>query len=100
MVGTVQEILVDGKSKHRNDAIPGNGTEAQFSGIQWSGRTATNKIVHFIHEAKSPAENQLLTGQLMQIMIEEALPHCLWGRPTISNNRSDSTGKGDKSYAA
>lgn len=100
MVGTVQEILVDGKSKHRNDAIHGNGTNAQFSGTQWSGRTATNKIVHFIQEAKSSAENQMLTGQLMKIMIEEALPHCLWGRPTVSKNRSDSASKGDKSYAA
>lgn len=100
MVGTVQEILVDGKSKHRNDAIPGNGTDGQFSRVQWSGRTATNKIVHFVEEATSPAENQMLTGQLMQIMIEEALPHCLWGRPTASDNCSDSASKGDKSYAA
>jgi tRNA-2-methylthio-N6-dimethylallyladenosine synthase len=100
MVGTVQEILVDGRSKHRNDAIAGNGTDGQFSRAQWSGRTTTNKIVHFIQEAKSPAENQMLTGQLMQIMIEEALPHCLWGCRTASNNRSDSASKGDKSYAA
>jgi tRNA-2-methylthio-N6-dimethylallyladenosine synthase len=100
MVGTVQEILVDGRSKHRNDAIAGNGTDGQFSRAQWSGRTTTNKIVHFLQEAKSPAENQMLTGQLMQIMIEEALPHCLWGCPTASNNRSDSASKGDKSYAA
>jgi tRNA-2-methylthio-N6-dimethylallyladenosine synthase len=100
MVGTVQEILVDGKSKHRNDAISGNGADAQFSRTQWSGRTTTNKIVHFIEEAKSSAENQMLTGQLMQIMIEEALPHCLWGCPIASNNRSDSAGKGEKSYAA
>ncbi len=100
MVGTVQEILVDGKSKHRNDAISGDGSDTQCSGTQWSGRTTTNKIVHFRQEVKSLAENQMLTGQLMQIMIEEALPHCLWGRPTISNNRSDSACKGDKSYAA
>lgn len=100
MVGTVQEILVDGKSKHRNDAISGNGTEGQFPRAQWSGRTASNKIVHFVEEAASPSENQMLTGQLMQIMIEEALPHCLWGRPTASDNRSDSASKGDKSYAA
>ncbi len=100
MVGTVQEILVDGKSKHRNEAISGNGTETQHSAIQWSGRTTTNKIVHFIQEAKPLAENQMLTGKLMQIMIEEALPHCLWGRPTTSNNRSDSACKGEKSYAA
>jgi tRNA-2-methylthio-N6-dimethylallyladenosine synthase len=100
MIGTVQEVLVDGKSKHRNDAVAGNGTDGQFSRAQWSGRTSTNKIVHFVEEVKSPAENQMLTGQLMQIMIEEALPHCLWGCPTASNNRSDSASKGDKSYAA
>jgi tRNA-2-methylthio-N6-dimethylallyladenosine synthase len=100
MVGTVQEILVDGKSKHRNDAVPGNGTDAQCPGIQWSGRTETNKIVHFIQKVKPLAENQMLTGQLMQIMIEKALPHCLWGHPTKSNKRPDSACKGDNSYAA
>jgi tRNA-2-methylthio-N6-dimethylallyladenosine synthase len=100
LVGTVQEILVDGKSKHRNDALPVSGADAQRSGTQWSGRTATNKIVHFIQKAASSAENQMLTGQLMQIMIEEALPHCLWGNPTTSNTRSDSACKGDNSYAA
>jgi tRNA-2-methylthio-N6-dimethylallyladenosine synthase len=100
MVGTIQEVLVDGKSKHRNDAVPGSGTDGQFSKTQWSGRTTTNKIVHFIEEAKSTVENQMLTGQLMQIMIEKALPHCVWGRATASNNRSDPASKGDKVYAA
>jgi tRNA-2-methylthio-N6-dimethylallyladenosine synthase len=100
MVGTVQEILVDGKSKHPNDAIAGNGDNAPSSQTQWSGRTTTNKIVHFVQKATSLTGNQILTGQLMQIMIEKAFPHCLWGHPTKSNKRSDTACKGDKSYAA
>lgn len=100
MVGTVQEILVDGMSKHRADAGTDNRSGSKREGHQWSGRTTTNKIVHFIEDATSTAANQMLTGQLMRIMIEEARPHCLWGRPTVSKQCSNTACKGDNSYAA
>lgn len=100
MVGTIQEILIDGMSKHRVGAKTEDKTAESSPGRQWSGRTMTNKIVHFKQEDKTGDLNQMLTGKLMKIMIEEALPHCLWGRPTASQILSRSVSKGDKSYAA
>lgn len=100
LVGTVQEILVDGNSKQRADADEDNRSGSKHEGIQWSGRTTTNKIVHFTEDAASEAANQMLTGKLMRIMIEEAMPHCLWGRPTVFKQRPNPACKGDNSYAA
>jgi tRNA-2-methylthio-N6-dimethylallyladenosine synthase len=81
LVGTVQQVLVDGvhDQRERSDSSenPGFGS----SRPQWTGRTSTNKIVHFAQGAAHPSGNQMLTGQLLRIMIEEALPHCLVGRP-------------------
>jgi tRNA-2-methylthio-N6-dimethylallyladenosine synthase len=73
LVGTEQEVLVDG---------PSAGSSAQAPGTeQWSGRNPGNKIVHFYHPHGEGKNNQWLTGRVMNIMIEKALPHCLWGRP-------------------
>ncbi len=84
LVGTVQEILVDGvndlKTDPGHDRLPGSEPVA----LQWRGRTSTNKIVHFNEEVKQPSDNQMLTGQMLRIMIEEALPHCLLGRQLLS----------------
>jgi tRNA-2-methylthio-N6-dimethylallyladenosine synthase len=77
LVGTIQQILVDGGGDQRDRSDPGNHNGS----LQWTGRTSTNKIVHFIQEAPQLSDNQMLTGQLLRIMIEEALPHCLVGRP-------------------
>jgi tRNA-2-methylthio-N6-dimethylallyladenosine synthase len=61
-VGTRQCILVEGPS--RKD--PG----------ELMGRTACNRIVNF----KGPA---LLTGQMIDVTITQALPHSLRGEPVI-----------------
>ena len=84
LVGTVQEILVDGVNDHKTDPNPDELLEARPSGLQWTGRTSTNKIVHFAQGLKQSCDNQRLTGQLLRIMIEEALPHCLLGRQLSS----------------
>ncbi|MEJ2661805.1 MAG: tRNA (N6-isopentenyl adenosine(37)-C2)-methylthiotransferase MiaB [Desulfobacteraceae bacterium] len=81
LVGTVQQILVDGFSDQRDRREPGQESDSGNGTAQWTGRTSTNKIVHFVHAAPHPSDNQMLTGQLLRIMIEEALPHCLVGRP-------------------
>lgn len=73
LVGTEQQVLVDGPST--GSASPLSGTE------QWSGRNPGNKIVHFCHLSGEDKNKQWLTGRVMNIMIEKALPHCLWGRP-------------------
>ncbi len=59
-VGRVEEVMVEGKSRHS----PG----------QWSGRTTANHIVNF----KSSAS--LKPGDIVDIMITEACLHSLRGR--------------------
>lgn len=73
LVGTQQQVLVD--SRGTGSSFPPPGAE------QWSGRNPGNKIVHFYHPCGDGKNNQWLTGRLMNIMIDKALPHCLWGRP-------------------
>jgi tRNA-2-methylthio-N6-dimethylallyladenosine synthase len=100
LVGTVQEVLVDGI--HRTDAgssLDAVG-DAETGRVQWSGRTRTNKIVHFFEPEDSPPDNQRLTGQVLRTMIEEALPHCLLGRRIISQTPTALTGKGERTYVA
>jgi len=98
MVGSIQRILVDGLSKHLSDETEERQFPVPLAGTQWSGRTGTNKIVHFIQEAPHDAGNQLLTGCILELMIDKAMAHSLWGRmlsPPIG-----SSGKGAQTYAA
>jgi tRNA-2-methylthio-N6-dimethylallyladenosine synthase len=94
MIGTVQQVLVDGPNR--------NGSEQHVAsmGKQWTGRTVANKIVHFAHADGRDSDNQMLTGQVLRIMIEKALPHCLIGRCPSSIPKRDPMGKGDNTHAA
>jgi tRNA-2-methylthio-N6-dimethylallyladenosine synthase len=94
MVGTIQEVLVD--SPNHN----GSGQYDSSMGKQWTGRTVANKIVHFVHHSGPDFDNQMLTGQILRIMIEKALPHCLIGSCRSSFQKGDSMGKGDHTHAA
>ncbi len=100
LVGTVQPILVDGFSKHAACGAeqPGAAEAVALAEEQWSGRTVTNRIVHFNWDAGSENEEPLLTGRTMEIMIERAMPHSLWGTP-ISRPLGLS-GKGVDTYVA
>ena len=80
LVGTLQEILVDGISPGSPITLESSDMAESGKEIQWSGRTGTNKIVHFDQRAHLEDRNEVLTGRRMNIMIEKALPHCLWGR--------------------
>ena len=100
LVGTVQEILVDGIHKSDTGSGADAVTKAETGQVQWSGRTRTNKIVHFFEPAVNAADNQRLTGLVLRTMIEEALPHCLLGRRIISQTPMALTGKGDRTYVA
>ena len=100
LVGTVQEVLVDGVKKTDTDSNRNEIGPAEGIGMQWSGRTGTNKIVHFTEEVQGSSGNQMLTGQMLRIMIEEALPHCLLGRRIPSQTSRGSVGKGDRSHVA
>ncbi len=100
LVGTVEEILVDGI--HAGKAGGGAHSAAQDGpgGLQWSGRTTTNKIVHFDARAGQFSDNEMLTGRLLPIMIEKAMPHCLWGRPSTPEDQIRLQGKGERTHAA
>jgi tRNA-2-methylthio-N6-dimethylallyladenosine synthase len=73
LVGSEQAVLVDGPN-------PGSAFNMPDSD-PWSGRTQSNKIVHFNYPSDGNLDKQWLTGRIMDIMIEKALPHCLYGRP-------------------
>jgi len=95
LVGSTVEILVDGFSKKqiRKDCS-GNPEN-----VQWTGRTTTHKIVNFPQAADGAKICENYTGRLLDVRIEKALPHSLWGHAL--GFESDSQGlKGEKSYAA
>ena len=80
MVGTVQQVLIDGINGQGMHSGVEKKDELQSRDIQWTGRTTTNRIVHLHEKLQKASVNQMLTGQTLRIMIEEALPHCLIGR--------------------
>jgi tRNA-2-methylthio-N6-dimethylallyladenosine synthase len=98
LVGAVQEVLVDGP--HEGSGSPEEGREGIDGRVRWSGRTSTNKIVHFAGNDPADFGNQMLTGKIVRIMIEKALPHCLLGRQVSSADASDASGKGERTHAA
>lgn len=65
LVGTVQEVLVE-------------GLNPQSELGQWSGRTGANKIVHFEPGPARPAV--IKPGVLLNVSIERALSHSLLGK--------------------
>lgn len=97
LVGTTQEVLVEGISKQQS--VAGPGELASRIDLQLSGRTPTNKIVNFNPEQQPAPCEDSLTGRLVRVKIHKAFLHSLWGRPVKLETRS-SPSKGDKSYAA
>ncbi|MEJ2039386.1 MAG: radical SAM protein, partial [Desulfosarcinaceae bacterium] len=81
LVGTVQKVLVDGVSRSNSGAERRSEDPGDIKYIQWAGRTQSNRIVHFNSDNGEDRQRQVLTGRMMDIMIEKALPHCLWGQP-------------------
>lgn len=100
LVGKIQAVLVDGPNGNPSGIIQGGDGEVLKSQQQWSGRTSTNKIVHFAYPSEENSENQMLTGQILQIMIEKGLPHCLLGRHISPTNVREPLGKGEQTHAA
>jgi tRNA-2-methylthio-N6-dimethylallyladenosine synthase len=93
LVGTIQEVLVDGPNKNNSETAQGDQS-------QWTGRTTSNKIVHFPQLPTADSDKHILTGQILEIMIEKALPHCLIGRNIPPKGERKPAGKGDRSHAA
>ncbi|MCF8091054.1 MAG: tRNA (N6-isopentenyl adenosine(37)-C2)-methylthiotransferase MiaB [Desulfotignum sp.] len=70
ITGQVVEILVEGISTRQHDKFVKTTRHTR----QMTGRSPGNKIVHF------PSDT-IAAGDLVNIKIENAYPHSLWGRP-------------------
>jgi len=70
LVGKNLEVLVEGESLKQHDGFIKTSDRMK----QMTGRSASNKIVHF------PSEN-CAVGDLISIQIKNAYPHSLWGYP-------------------
>jgi len=77
LVGSTQLILTDGLSKKQVS----DPTDTDSQTLQWTGRTFTNKIVNFSLD-ETPICNENLTGRLIDVRIERALSHSLFGKAT------------------
>ena len=101
LVGSTVQILVEGLSKmQKKNPLTNSNTS-----LQWTGRSTTNKIVNFVNEYKqinihtNNLTENIFNGMLLEIQIEKAFSHSLWGKPVFNKNRSHRI-KGEKSYAA
>ena len=75
--GSIQVVLAEGFSKKQSSFDLNYGRHpAKF---QWTGRTPTNKIVNFTIDQNRITSSELLTGQLVQVRIDKAFSHSLWG---------------------
>jgi tRNA-2-methylthio-N6-dimethylallyladenosine synthase len=93
LVGTCRQILVDGPSRR---SLTSAGRSAPG---QWSGRTGTNRIVHFDPAAVPSALPAPRPGQLIRVEIVEAFAHSLRGVPVATGGAAQG-GKGDRRHAA
>jgi len=103
LVGSTQEILVEGFSKKMSSALPRAGkpktNESLPDNIQWTGRTSTNKIVNFNLESSSVSCGEFFTGSIVNVKIEKAFSHSLWGK-YLKLEPATLSLKGGESYAA
>lgn len=70
LIGKTVNVLVEGKSMKKRDGFE----KTQKNMEQIMGRSESNKIVHF------PSKHVNI-GDLIEIKIENAYPHSLWGHP-------------------
>ncbi len=95
LVGSTQRILVEGTSK-KQASREAKGTPHAF---QWTGRTTTNKIVNFLQNDSDNTFHGLQAGDTIDIKIEKAFSHSLWGIPILRTPPSIGK-KGENCYAA
>jgi len=82
LVGTTQEVLVDGLSKRSPD--------------QLTGRTACNKVINFANYDDS----RVRVGQILPVRIVKAFSHSLIGHPVGKGHREHAGENGGLSHAA
>ena len=95
LVGSTQWILVDDTSKKQGRIDGQNGCED----VQWTGRTSTNKIVHFFQDKSSVFVDGIALGKLVNVKIEKAFSHSLLGKP-VWTEPAPLDLKGETSYVA
>ena len=80
LVGSRQEVLVEGSDRSQND-----DRSAGDAKRQWTGRTRTNKIVNFHLPERTRKADAISVGQMVDVDIRRALAHSLWGAPALSD---------------
>jgi tRNA-2-methylthio-N6-dimethylallyladenosine synthase len=95
LVGSIQGVLVEGESRRQEESDSADCGRR----VQWSGRTSSNRIVNFSFDANMPNSGDQFVGSLVDIHIEQAHAHSLWGNPVGGSIRTTSL-KGASSYAA
>ncbi len=95
LVGECLPILTEGFSKRQSS---GNLNQPDQT-VQWTGRTSTNKIVNFYQDGNPESRHAVFPGQLINVKIEKAYSHSLWGKP-VQNRPAVNGLKGESSYAA
>ncbi len=95
MLGQVRTVLVEGTSRSLDHFT----NPAGDGGLQWTGRTSSNHIVHFPADEGNSGDKELLTGAFADIMIETAHAHSLGGR-LIQGPMGATPEKGEKTIAA
>ena len=95
LVGSTQQILVDGLSKKAKSGAARDRSRHK----QWTGRTSANKIVNFFCDQSRPNCPEVFPGKLADIRIEKAFSHSLWGKPATVESQAKAL-KGVEIYAA
>jgi len=102
IVGSRQEVLVEGLSRKRPAGAAASAAEAVAKEAipQWTGRTTHNRIVNFETDRRHPAFGEDLRGRMVRVHIDRAMAHSLRGRLLPDAASTHAAVKGDNSYAA
>ena len=94
-VGKIETVLVDGLSKKQaalnsceNDLNNNLNYQSFEKAFQWTGRTSANKIVNFCQNGNYKKKPVNLAGMLIDVEIEKALAHSLWGKSVKAQSLS------------
>jgi tRNA-2-methylthio-N6-dimethylallyladenosine synthase len=96
LVGSTLTVLVEGESKKQDEVV----SPASERKAQWTGRTSSNKIVNFMLDENPVFSGDGIVGSLVDVYIEKAFPHSLWGGLVDRRQCRPARMKGADSYAA
>lgn len=96
LVGETLTVLVEGESKKQQGIVSPVSKER----AQWTGRTSSNKIVNFLLDENPARFVDGIVGSMVDVVIEKAFPHSLWGEPVDRRSSCSARMKGADSYAA